>query len=352
MQTYETILADMQQAYREQTGFEADNASDIGIRLRVLAEQVALLYQELEELEQQSFPQSSTGEALERHAECRGLYRKPARPAQGMLRFSRQSPAPVDIPVSVGVICATRSEPSIQFITTADAVLPAGETEVLVPAQAETAGSSGNIAPGAVTLMVSAAAGISTVGNPESFSGGVDAESDDALRTRLLYAYSHISNGANAAFYYDLAMNREGVRSAAVLPRARGRGTVDVVIHSSGEQDEILDGLADEMMHQREVNVDVQVYAATEQSIALTAAVAIDEGADYSTVQAACAAVIRAHIEQLGVGQPLLLARLTRELLDVDGVYNASVQTPAKDIRPLADAVLRPGAIFVERMSG
>ncbi len=39
----------MQQRYEELTGIPADEASDIGIRLRILAEQLELLYQQLEE---------------------------------------------------------------------------------------------------------------------------------------------------------------------------------------------------------------------------------------------------------------------------------------------------------------
>ena len=50
----------MQQRYEELTGIPADEASDIGIRLRILAEQLELLYQQLEEEKKQAFAQTAT----------------------------------------------------------------------------------------------------------------------------------------------------------------------------------------------------------------------------------------------------------------------------------------------------
>ena len=49
------FLQKMQQRYEELTGIPADEASDIGIRLRILAEQLELLYQQLEEEKNQAF---------------------------------------------------------------------------------------------------------------------------------------------------------------------------------------------------------------------------------------------------------------------------------------------------------
>ena len=49
------FLQKMQQRYEELTGIPADEASDIGIRLRILAEQLELLYQQLEEEKKQAF---------------------------------------------------------------------------------------------------------------------------------------------------------------------------------------------------------------------------------------------------------------------------------------------------------
>ena len=44
---YESFLEQMKQGYQQRTGIPVDSASDVGIRFAVLAEQLALLQQEL-----------------------------------------------------------------------------------------------------------------------------------------------------------------------------------------------------------------------------------------------------------------------------------------------------------------
>ena len=94
------FLQKMQQRYEELTGIPADEASDIGIRLRILAEQLELLYQQLEEEKKQAFAQTATGLALEQHAQQKGLQRRKAVAAQGEVTFSRTAAAdePIVIP--------------------------------------------------------------------------------------------------------------------------------------------------------------------------------------------------------------------------------------------------------------
>lgn len=52
----------------------ADDASDVGIRFKILAEQLSKIKEELEFAKQQSFPQTATGENLETHALERGVF--------------------------------------------------------------------------------------------------------------------------------------------------------------------------------------------------------------------------------------------------------------------------------------
>ena len=52
---YESFLEQMKQGYQQRTGIPVDSASDVGIRFAVLAEQLALLQQELETAQQQAF---------------------------------------------------------------------------------------------------------------------------------------------------------------------------------------------------------------------------------------------------------------------------------------------------------
>lgn len=343
--TYEEILALMQKKYRELTGFDADAASDVGIRLRVLAAQAELLHRRIDGLGRQMFPQTAGGTALERHAACRGLARKPARAAEGLLRFTREVASGTDIPIVAGITCATRLEPQVRFETMQAGVLRAGKTAVEIPARALDPGTQGNVSVGAVCLMVSAAPGITGVSNHSPFAGGADEETDDVLRARLLEAYREISNGANAAFYYDIAMQYGKVRSAQVIPRARGRGTVDIAVHckNAADTNEVLPLLRQELRRRREIGVDVKVYSALRCDVDIRAEVAPQAGFEAAAVQDACLDALKSYMEALRVGEPLLVAHLVRRLLEVEGVHNARIAAPAADLIPGA------GEIFVFR---
>lgn len=349
---YETILTGMQENYRELTGLAPDSASDIGIRLRVLAGQMSSLFERVDSLGRQIFPQTAEGEALERHAACRGLARKPASPAEGQLRFLRAAASAVDIPIAQGVICATRTEPQVRYETTRSGILAAGSTAADIPARAVDAGSLGNAGTGAVCVMVNAAPGITAVRNPSPFAGGVDEEDDDALRGRLLEAFREISNGTNAAFYYDLVMQHDKVLSAQVIPRRRGRGTVDIVYSCASAADEnaIREELEAELARRREINVDVAVYAATRQYIDLSAAVAAKEGYDIGALTGSCSSGIIRYVNDLPVGQPLYVAGLTAFLMGLEGVANAAVSAPGADVTPATGGIIRARTAAVARL--
>ena len=350
--SYEEILTRMQAKYSELTGVSADDASDIGIRLKVLAGEIFALSGEMSHLQEQVFAQTAVGEYLDRHAETRAVTRKPALKSKGSLVFSREYPAGYDIAIPVGVLCSTRSNPQIHVETTDDAVLKAGQTSVTVAAEAITAGSAANIAPGEICLMITGAQGISSVQNTLAFSGGSDAESDDMLRARLLTSYRNISNTTNAAFYYDIAMSQNGITGANILPRKRGRGTVDVVIACDSTVTEATAAaeLKARLAHEKEINVSVEVYPAIRDSLNLTVRIAVDNDGDFGLITAACCECIEKYISSLSVGEPLLLARLGRELLGLDGIHNYRIVSPSADIITSAEHILRAGTITVERM--
>lgn len=351
--TYEEILASMRARYRELSGFDADQASDIGIRLKTLAAETASVYERLEELRAQVFPQTSGGKYLELHAQGRAIARKQAIAATGRLVFSRETPAYSDIPIPAGILCATRPEPQVHFETVEDAVLPAGQTQVSVLSAAADAGTEGNVAASAVCVMISPPAGITGVTNPEPFSGGVNEESDDALRSRLLAAYENISNGTNGAFYYDLAMSYGDVSSVNVLPRRRGRGTVDVIIacRNTSAQTEVVTAMQKDMNRRKEINVDVKVAAAAVDYTAVSYEIAVRDGYNFDLVAAKSREAVREYINGLGVGDSLLLAAVGNRLLAVDGVYNYRITLPVKDTIPSSDRVLRAGTISVSGMA-
>src|SRR6185503_901223 len=89
-----------------------------------------------------------------------------AKPASGILKFSADTAPVSDVNIPIGTRVGTlgsTTDPPRTYVTTAAAVLLAGETSVEnVPAEAEASGPAGNVAGGRIVNILTAVSGIST----------------------------------------------------------------------------------------------------------------------------------------------------------------------------------------------
>ena len=267
MKSVEEIYNEMMAAYAQATGTEAAASGDMAVRMYAMAAQVFALYVQCEWVERQCFPQTAEGTCLDMHAQLRGLERRAATAAEGVLRFTVDTAADQDREIPSGTVCMTAG--LVRFETVEDGVLQAGTTQADVRARALEPGSAGNVAAGTILTMAVAPVGVSRCTNPEAFSGGTDQENDETLRARVLETYRRMPNGANAAFYQQGALSFEEVAAATVIPRPRGVGTVDVVVAtaSGAPGAELLEELTAYFEARREIAVEVQVRAPTMKEV-------------------------------------------------------------------------------------
>ncbi len=329
MESYEDIILRMQEKFKELAGFQADDASDVGIRLKVLAGEIFSACSNIEWLKNQVFPQTATEKQLDYHAQQRGLERKQAAKSTGILTFSRDTALLYDVNIPVGTICSTAGDESIRFVTTKKGTLSAGSFSVDVQAQAETGGKSGNVLAQKITVMVTPPPGISKVTNSSAFTGGTQEESDDELRERIIESYKNIPNGTNAAFYKNLVLEYPGISSVSVITKARGTGTVDIYAAAVGgaPSDEVLADIQAELNSLKEINVDVEVNAAVEKSCSVYVNVLPDTGYIFEDVKEACVQSINEYFDSLDIGQDFLLAGVGNALYNTTGVKNYSILT-------------------------
>jgi hypothetical protein len=121
--------------------------------------------------------------------------RLPSSPAIGQALFSRFTPAlPALIPAGTTIRTADGSQIFSVVADLANAAwnaaqagytIGAGIASITLPIAANAAGSIGNVQPASITLLASAIAGVDTVTNPLPLVGGLDSESDEALRQRF-----------------------------------------------------------------------------------------------------------------------------------------------------------------------
>ncbi len=336
MNSYDEIVKRMADKFTSLAGYSPDDASDIGIRIKVLAGEVYSLCSAVDWLKMQTFPQSAQGEQLDLRAQERGLTRKPPAAAQGVLIFRRAAPLWYSAGIPLGTVCATAGGNPVQYVTTQEAVLPQGELSVAVPAKAEQGGRGGNTQPGTVTVMVTPPPAIDSVTNSAAFTGGEDGEGDGELRSRLMQSYAGISNGTNVSFYREFALKYDGVHSVSVVPRENGAGTVGVYLGGRGgiPPQEVTAQVQKDLNQAREINVTVTVAAAqiVPVNIDLTVTRADDTAAEES--KAACAQAVADYFGALSVGEPVILAALGVLILATgkikNYVFTSSVTTDRK----------------------
>ncbi len=347
----EEIYAQMLSCVRERTGMEVAEGCDLAARLYAVAAQVYGLYIQADWVGRQCFPQTAQGEYLDHHAFLRGVSRKAATHAQGMIRFFVTAPSDTDRSIPAGTVCMTAG--LIRFETTQEGILPAGGMEVDIPAQAVEAGSGGNVAAGSIVSMAVAPVGVAGCGNAQAFTGGGDAEEDEALRERVLSTFQRLPNGANAAFYQQGALSFDQVAAAAVLPRARGQGTVDVVVATLAGTpgEELLDQLTEYFQSRREIAVDVAVRGPELVNVPVTVRVAAAQGQDLETVKARVSQALQDWFTGKRLGEPVLRARLGSVIFACEGVANYQLTTPAADVDIDSDQLPVLESLTVEELT-
>ena len=330
--TYDGILARMQQKFQSLAGYSPDEASDIGIRLKVLAGEIYSVCAAVDWLKTQTFAQTATGAQLEMRAQERGLPRKPAAAASGTLTFGRGTALWFGVSIPKGTVCASSGVGAVRYVTTQDAVLPQGSLSADVPAMAEEAGTAGNTNSATVTVLVTPPASIETVTNPTAFTGGENAESDDSLRARLLAAYAAPANGTNAAWYRQAAMACDGIHSANVVPRANGVGTVAVYLGGKGAAPSSaqVQAVSDMLNTAKEINVNVTVQAARTAAVDVACTVKkVGAVTDAATVTV-CRQAILDYFSGLEVGEAVTLSAMTAKLFDTGLISDCSFSTAGK----------------------
>lgn len=332
MKEWTEIYEQMRGTFAQRAGFVPSEGCDSAVRLYALAAELQSLLMQADWVLDQSFPQTAQGMYLDYHAETRGITRGAAEKAAGTLRFAAADKVTAACPIEKGTVCMTAE--GVRFETTEDAAIAVGSQWADVPAQAVEAGAGGNVIAGTVTLLSAMPVGVVQCTNPAAFSGGCDAESDEALRGRVLASYQRLPNGANAAYYEQEAMRYPGVAAAKAVGRARGIGTVNVVIatHAGVPDAALLAAVETDLQKKREIAVDVKVLAPAVETVAVTAALKAAPGYTFAEAKAGAQSALEALFTGGLLGKSVTTARLLTLLCGVEGVENVHLTAPAADV--------------------
>jgi len=291
------------------------------------------------------FVDTAEGAALDALAADRyGLSRKAATAAMGEVRFTRGgSAALVVIPAGTRVSAPTAGGARVTYLTTLEVELPEGTATVSAPVRCEALGAEGNAEAAAIDLIdapLSADPGL-VVTNPARGAGGAAAETDAQLRDRLRRFFTTVRRGTVAALEAG-ALNVPGVAFATVDEQFMDHdagGYVGVYVGDpDGAGNAALAALAAaELERWRAAGVRVQVQPAERQELALVIELTVARGADQSALRGDVRAAVRAHLDGLGVGEPLRLSRaLSAALRTSPLALGARFLSHSADVTPSA----------------
>lgn len=170
---------------------------------------------------------------MEDHAKSRGLVRRAATKANGVLTITGKNGT--EIPV--GTMFSTTSvddEPAVEFVTTAPAKIGAAES-VDVDILAVTAGTVGNVPENTIILKANKITGITGCTNASETTGGTDEETVLSLQARITEydSMQGLSFAGNPSDYKRWAMSVNGVGNAIPIEAQDDTGLVTIVLTDS-----------------------------------------------------------------------------------------------------------------------
>ncbi len=167
------------------------------------------------------------GEVLDSLGEFWDCTRLPAQRARVSLKFSLSAAQPSSTHIPAG----TRATPdgTIYFATLQELVIPAGQNQGTVTAEALVAGAASNgFAPGQIKTIVDPLGYVAAVVNTDTSTGGAEIEGDDDYRERIRLVPQSYSVAGPAGAYVYWAMSADNT-IADVAVSSPEAGVVKIV---------------------------------------------------------------------------------------------------------------------------
>lgn len=293
-------------------------------------------------------------------------------PASGLVRVSITSSASPTI-ISAGTVFTTSSS-TVSYVATADRTIAAGNTFSDVPVVASVAGIAGNLAANKSFSLAPAPDGFVSATNQSSFINGTDVETSEARKIRFNAFIDSLNRGTVKALQYGLKLTvltdtlgneTERVVTAAIdepwmTDSAQPVSLVNCYVHNGSggtstalvnKAKDIIYGYTDAQGNKvpgwKAAGVNVQVLAATEQSLAVTAVLSALAGYDKPTLIAAANTAIAEYIRSLDIGATAVKAEIVTIAMNIDGVSNFIASAPAADTTVAKNVKLMPGVINI-----
>ncbi|ANY70763.1 baseplate J protein [Paenibacillus sp. BIHB 4019] len=314
--------------------------------------EMALAYIEMDNVLNFGFVDTTYGQYLDLRAAEYGLTRKVSAKSTGTLTFS--GAGGVTVPVGTRVQTSAAGEEPVYFTTTASGTLTGRPATVTVPAEADEASASGNVAAGAINTVLGGLSGVVTVTNNAAFTGGAVGETEEEFRARILERAAKPATSGNANQYRQWALEVSGVSDAQVIPVWSGPGTVKVVLLAADKtapDSGTVTAAASYIESLRPIGATVTVVGATEIPINVSVSVTLAPGATIEAVEAQITEGVTAYLASIAFNDNLVrYTRIAAVILDLPPVVDyedLTVNGGISNVLISAGQVAVPGTVAV-----
>lgn len=340
----------------------------VGAIGRTMLESVAI---EIEELYQQMFygVRDAIPVALYNSLDFASL---PAVSARGSITVTVQS-SPSSLAIPSGTVFV-ESRIGTRYVTVSNQTISAGATLGSLAVVAVTPGAAGNLPAGGSFALVNNAGWFVSATNPAPLIGGTEPETPEQKKVRFASFISSLARGTTAAIEYGLrtatVKNADGqtievVRSAAVIEPyktdpGQPMGLVTCYVHNGvdgasaallANASSIILGYTDSagvrVPGWKAAGVKVTLTAAGQVAVAVAGAVTAQPGYATADLVAPVTAAIADYLGGVEIGGTALRAEIVAMVMNMEGVYNFTLTTPANDVTSTKIQKIMPAAITI-----
>jgi uncharacterized phage protein gp47/JayE len=236
-------------------------------------------------------------------------------------------------------------------------VIPAGTASASVTMQAQTSGAAGNVPAGSITLLTVQVPYIDYISNTGAAAGGIDAESDAALKLRFRQFIQSLARSTPAAVAFGAGSVQPGLDINLVENYDHNGnwapGTFFVVVDdgSGSPPASLLSAVATAVALYRGVTTRPSVYGPTVTFVGINAEITVATGYASTAVVGAAVAALTALVNGLKIGQVLYYNAVVQTVMNVAGVVDVTgltVNAGTSDVTPaFGVGLLRPGTMTV-----
>ena len=310
---------------------------------------------------------TSTGPDLDSWMADMSLTRLPAVAASGLVTFSRYTSTNSAL-VPAGALVRT-NDGTQTFAVTIDTANPAwtdisggyliagGTYALTVPVAGQNPGSAGNVQNGAITQLVTAIPGVDLVTNTAALQGGMDAETDPALRARFQNFIQSRSRATPLAIGYAVNSIQQGL-NYAILENVDSAGNARLgsflvtIDDGTGQPPTtLIDTVSIAVEAVRPIGSMFAVQPPVVTIAQISLMTVVTAGTSKPAVVAAVGQSVGSYVNKLGIGVGLPLTKVAQLAYaaspEVTNVSSIFINGLAEDLSVPVNGVVKSGTIAV-----